>query len=75
MPVMELLLRAGPDPNVRDLFGWSAKDHAAFRGYLPIAQVLMALDVGSFKASSTYNSLQEREQRIEKVIPSFEHPT
>lgn len=26
MPVVELLLRAGPDPNVRDLFGWSAKD-------------------------------------------------
>ena len=73
MPVMELLLQAGADPKVRDLSGWSAKDHAAFRGYLPMARLLMALEAESSKASSPHNGLQKTEQRVDKASPSFEY--
>lgn len=72
IPVMELLLRAGADPKVHDLFGWSAKDHAAFRGYLPMAKVLMALDVESSKKSSPHG-LDKKEQRFKKASPSFDY--
>lgn len=74
MLVMELLLRAGADPKVHDLFGWTAKDHAAFRGHLPMAKVLMALDVGSPKAISQCNGPQKPKQRIKKASPSFGYP-
>jgi len=72
--VMELLLRAGADPKVLDLSGWTAKDHAAFRGWLPIARTLMALDIGNAKQSSPINGLQRNEPRIRKAKPSFDHP-
>ena len=72
-PIMELLLRAGADAKVQDIFGWSAKDHAAFRGYLHMAKVLMALDVGSSKTSLPYIGLQREEQHIKKASPSLEN--
>lgn len=43
LAIAELLLRAGADLNTRDHFGWRAKDHAAFRGWLPLAKKLTAL--------------------------------
>ncbi|KAL8779939.1 MAG: hypothetical protein Q9213_006702 [Squamulea squamosa] len=38
--IAELLLQAGADPMVQDNLGWRAKDHAAFRGWLPMARNL-----------------------------------
>lgn len=74
LPTMELLLRAGADPRVQDIFRWTAKDHAAFRGNLPMAKTLMALDTGSVEESSRINGLQQMEQRIRKACPSLHHP-
>ena len=74
MPIMESLLRAGADPNVHDLSDWTAKDHAAFRGHLTMAEVLMALDMGSSKSISPCNGLQKMERRIKKASPPFDSP-
>lgn len=43
LAVVELLLQAGADPTTQDHFGWKAKDHAAFRGWLPMAKKLDSL--------------------------------
>ena len=40
--VVETLLDAGADITKQDHFGWRAKDHAAFRGWLPLAKKLGA---------------------------------
>lgn len=80
VPVTELLLRAGADLRARDLFGWTAKDHAAFRGYLPIAERLTALDARapasvsrSLKADPGINNLQYIERSFKKASPSADH--
>lgn len=39
---VELLLEAGCDSNKVDMFGWTAKEHAAYRGHLKIAELLHA---------------------------------
>lgn len=41
--IVETLLDAGADITKQDNFGWRAKDHAAFRGWLPLAKKLGAL--------------------------------
>jgi glycerophosphodiester phosphodiesterase len=64
-PIMELLLREGANPKVQDLFGWSAKDHAAFKGHLPMAKTLMALETASTDEIPRANSLH-RMKRFEK---------
>ena len=43
LAVVETLLEAGADITKQDHFGWRAKDHAAFRGWLPLAKKLGAL--------------------------------
>ncbi|KAL9038736.1 MAG: hypothetical protein Q9214_005163 [Letrouitia sp. 1 TL-2023] len=40
--VTQLLLAAGADSLRVDRFGWSAKEHAAYRGYLSLAKLLAA---------------------------------
>ena len=72
--IMDLLLQAGADPKVHDVFGWSAKDHAAFRGYLLMANVLLALEGGCSRTSSLCNSLESLERNIGKAYPSLEYP-
>lgn len=42
LPVTQLLLAAGADPLRLDRFGWTAKEHAAYRGHLSLAQLLTA---------------------------------
>ena len=77
VPVTELLLRAGADLRARDLFGWTAKDHAAFRGYLPIAERLTARAPASvsrsLKADPGINNLRNMERSIKKASPSADH--
>lgn len=41
LQIMELLLQAGANSGPHDIFGWTAKDHASFRGYLVLAKTLM----------------------------------
>jgi glycerophosphodiester phosphodiesterase len=74
LPVVERLLRAGADPRVRDLFGWTAKDHAAFRGYLPMARMLMTLDSGSDKESARLNDIHQGKQHIRRGSQSLDYP-
>ena len=38
--IVELLLQAGCDSNTLDKFGWTVKDHAAYRGHRKIAELL-----------------------------------
>ena len=40
LPIVKLLLQAGADPGLRDTSGWTAKEHAVFRGHMRIAQLL-----------------------------------
>ena len=72
--IMDLLIRAGADPKVQDVFGWSAKDHAAFRGYLLMANALLALEGGCSRTSSLCNSLETLERNIGKACSSLEYP-
>ncbi|KAL8958301.1 MAG: hypothetical protein Q9193_004615, partial [Seirophora villosa] len=39
-PVVKVLISAGADPNVVDARGWTAKEHAAFRGHLGLFKYL-----------------------------------
>lgn len=41
--VVELLPQAGADPKTPDHISWKANDHAAFRGWLPMATKLTGL--------------------------------
>ncbi|KAL8984537.1 MAG: hypothetical protein Q9205_001525 [Flavoplaca limonia] len=45
-PLVRLLLQAGADPTLSDNLGLIAKDHAAFRGWLPMAKELDELTIG-----------------------------
>ncbi|KAL8830339.1 MAG: hypothetical protein Q9170_005775 [Blastenia crenularia] len=40
--IAQLLLNAGADPLQLDRFGWTAKEHAAYRGHLSLAKLLVA---------------------------------
>lgn len=42
MHIVDILLQAGANQMIRDLSGWTAKEHAAFRGYMKIAVKLFA---------------------------------
>ena len=44
-----LLIDAGADQRKQDCFGWTAKEHAAFRGYLQIAALLSVPDANELK--------------------------
>lgn len=54
---VDMLLQAGADTYVQDIFGWTAKDHAAFQGWLPLARMLAALET---KASPDRLQLRAR---------------
>jgi glycerophosphodiester phosphodiesterase len=40
--VVETLLGAGADEKICDVFGWTARDHTAFRGFWPVGKLLAA---------------------------------
>jgi glycerophosphodiester phosphodiesterase len=42
--IVELLLQAGASQDELDHLGWNAKEHAALRGHLPVAEVLKSWD-------------------------------
>lgn len=39
LDVVSLLLSSGADPKLRDARGWTAQEHAAFRGHLTVAEI------------------------------------
>lgn len=49
LAIVEFLLQIGADPTTQDHRGWVAKDHAAFRGWLPVAKKLTAMTAGHSK--------------------------
>jgi glycerophosphodiester phosphodiesterase len=49
--VVDVLLQAGADIRTCDLRGWSAKDHAAFRGSLKIVEALQQQEEMTIKAN------------------------
>ncbi|KAN0119730.1 GDPD domain containing protein [Hyaloscypha variabilis] len=49
-PIVELLVAAGANVNKLDASGWTAREHAAFRGHMDIAQ---ALEVAGMESSSS----------------------
>lgn len=68
--VVELLLGFGADPRVPDFFGWTAIDHAAFRGNLPITRKLAAVENLERNPAVHLNNLRRLEQRSRKASPS-----
>ncbi len=57
VPIIDVLLRNNADPTRRDLRGWTAKDHAAFRDWESIAQ-----RVNSNRVESKRNRLKSPTQ-------------
>ena len=45
LSIVKLLIEAGANQHKLDCFGWTAKEHAAFRGYLQIAVLLCSSEV------------------------------
>ncbi|KAF2496339.1 GDPD-domain-containing protein [Lophium mytilinum] len=58
LPIVELLIAAGADLERPDLSGWTAKEHAALRGHLEIAERLA--EVSPTRAQPTSDSSSAR---------------
>ena len=59
LAVVELLLQTGADPMTQDPYGWKAKDHAAFRGWLPMAKKLASLTKGHSRGEKELKLLRQ----------------
>lgn len=70
LPIAELLLQAGADPTTQDNLGRTAKDHAAFRGWLPMAKKLAILTAEQSKDEHNINRLHSRRWPTVKTSPS-----
>ena len=46
--IVEILLQAGSSQHTTDHLGWTAKEHATFRGHLGVTQLFKASDVPGF---------------------------
>ncbi|KAL8902253.1 MAG: hypothetical protein Q9207_004820 [Kuettlingeria erythrocarpa] len=55
-----MLLQAGADPTIEDNLGWRAKDHAAFRGWLPIAKELSQLAADQLEKGDEVNNIEQQ---------------
>lgn len=71
LAVVELLLQAGADPNTPDHFGWKAKDHAAFRGWLPAARKLAVLTPEHSKDQDDVHRLHQQRRAKSGVFATF----
>jgi len=68
--IAELLIQAGADLAAQDQFGWRAKDHAAFRGWLPLARKLTALTANCSKDEHSAGRLHQRRRPSGKTLQS-----
>lgn len=74
--IVELLLQAGADLAALDQSGWRAKDHAAFRGWLPLARKLTALTASCSTDGHSAGRLHQRRRSNGKLylsVTSREH--
>ncbi|MCJ1381261.1 Glycerophosphocholine phosphodiesterase [Xylographa soralifera] len=55
MPTVNCLLEAGADPEHCDYSGWTAQEHAAFRGHFQIAE-LLAIGIGPLQRERPLSS-------------------
>ena len=58
LPIVKLLISAGADAQRRDLSGWTAKEHAALRGHMEVAEKLA--EIAPVITSSTPESSNAR---------------
>jgi glycerophosphodiester phosphodiesterase len=70
--IVELLIAAGADIKRQDASGWTAREHAALRGHLKIADILLQaslerLSTGSDDSSGTSSSSSHRVSSLEAV--------
>ena len=66
LAIVEFLLQKGADPTTQDYRGWVAKDHAAFRGWLPMAKKLTALTAGHSKHEHNVDCNHQQTRPTEK---------
>lgn len=52
IPIVRLLVEAEANQDLVDFAGWTAKEHAVFRGHLKLAKILARQDSGEHKAPS-----------------------
>ena len=57
LSIVKLLLDAGANQHKLDCFGWTAKEHASFRGYLEIAALLGSSEVND-ALPSNYSTVE-----------------
>ncbi|KAI4254936.1 MAG: hypothetical protein L6R42_006984, partial [Xanthoria sp. 1 TBL-2021] len=69
LSLVHALLQAGADPTVKDHLGWRAQDHAAFRGWLPIANELSQLTAERLESEDKFDSVEQ--QRRNHVKPDL----
>ncbi|KAL8991980.1 MAG: hypothetical protein Q9169_007474 [Polycauliona sp. 2 TL-2023] len=72
--IVNLLLQAGADPIVKDHLGWRAKDHAAFRGWLPLATELSQLATECSDIDEQSENIQHKERHTAKPVLSSNLP-
>lgn len=66
--VVRLLLRAGAKQDIRDQLGWTAKEHAALRGHLEIADMVDAGNTDDLDISGGPSSVLPKTAPTEKAI-------
>lgn len=71
LAIVELLLQAGADPKTPDHFGWKAKDHAAFKGWLPVASKLGILTPEHSKDQVDVHRLHQQRRAKSGVFAAF----
>ena len=71
---MDLLLQYGADWGKKDKYGWTAKDHAAYRGWEPMALLLASLEPCPSEGQK-YPSLSDRSQGQRNFWRTLPSPT
>ena len=68
---MHLLLQHGADTERKDKYGWTAKDHAAYRGWESMALLLSSLELRSTKERdhSPLRDGPQRQGKFRRTVP------
>jgi glycerophosphodiester phosphodiesterase len=71
--IVELLLQAGASQDVYDHHGWTAKEHAALRGHLHIAEMLKPWDTGHLTGGPAEMPLKSKSAAMCRLSMSENH--
>ncbi|KZN83920.1 Glycerophosphodiester phosphodiesterase [Penicillium chrysogenum] len=71
--IVELLLQAGASQDVYDHHGWTAKEHAALRGHLHIAEMLKPWDTGHLTGGPADMPLKSKSAAMCRLSMSGNH--